>query len=154
MGKPILPRTAQTVEHGTPPEIFDPLNAEFHFTLDAAASDENALCDCYYTKEEDGSKQDWTGHTVWCNPPFNAESLRKFTQQAMRQVANGVTTALHVPAKTDQPWFHWLWERYQAGVWRVEFRWIQGRVQYVGNPDGAPFPTLTIIVGPSISRES
>ncbi|GAH11037.1 unnamed protein product, partial [marine sediment metagenome] len=117
-------------------------------TLDAAASDDNALCDLYYTKEDDGAVQDWEGFTVYCNPPFDAKSLQAFTQKAIREVSNGVLTALHVPAKTDQPWFHWLWERYQAGVWRVEFRWIQGRVKYVGNKDNAPFPSLTVILGP------
>lgn len=147
-GNAYLPSEAKTVEHGTPPEIFEPLNKEFNFTLDAAATDENALCDAYYTKEEDGSQQDWAGHTVWCNPPFDAASLQAFTSQAIRMVASGVLTALHVPAKTDQPWFHWLWERFEAGIWRVEFRWIKGRVKYVGNKDTAPFPSLTVIIGP------
>lgn len=149
MSDPYLPTEVKTVEHGTPPEVFEPLNKEFGFRLDAAASDENALCDAYYTKEDDGTQQDWAPFSpVWCNPPFLAEELQRFTSKAMREVANGVLTALHVPAKTDQPWFHWLWERYEAGIWRVEFRWIQGRVKYLGNKDRAPFPSLTVILGP------
>jgi phage N-6-adenine-methyltransferase len=148
VGDSYLPTEAKTVEHGTPPEVFDPLNKEFKFTLDVAASDENALCDSYYTKEDDGTKQDWGGHTVWCNPPFDHLSLKAFTQKAMREVGNGVLTALHVPAKTDQPWFHWLWKRRQGGIWYVDFRWIQGRVHYTGNEERAPFASLTVIIGP------
>ena len=97
MTKPYLPRKSGSDEWGTPPKIFDPLNAEFQFTLDAAATDENALCESYYTLEEDGSEQDWAGHTVWVNPPYDAKSLTAFVQKAMREVLNGVTTVLIVP---------------------------------------------------------
>jgi phage N-6-adenine-methyltransferase len=148
MSEAYLPSEAKTVEHGTPPEIFDPLNAEFGFTLDAAATDENALCEDYYTAEEDGSAQDWAGHTVFCNPPYDAKSLQAFTQNVLRQAGNGVTTVMLVPSKTDQPWFHWLWDRYLDGTWRVEFRWVKGRVKFVGNKDTAPFPVVVIVVGP------
>lgn len=54
----------------TPQELFDELNREFHFTLDPAASDDNHKCDLYFTEKEDGLKQSWTGHTVFCNPPY------------------------------------------------------------------------------------
>ena len=40
----------------TPQTLFDELDREFHFDLDAAASDDNHKCDTYFTK-----KQDWGG---------------------------------------------------------------------------------------------
>ena len=43
-----------SVEWETPQELFDLLNREFHFTLDAAATAANAKCPRYYTKAEDG----------------------------------------------------------------------------------------------------
>ena len=43
----------------TPPKIFNRLDEEFNFTLDAAASKENAKCEKYYTKEDNGLKQSW-----------------------------------------------------------------------------------------------
>lgn len=48
-------------EWATPQEIFDSLNAEFHFTLDAAATAENHKCERYYTAEQDALKQSWGG---------------------------------------------------------------------------------------------
>lgn len=45
----------------TPQSLFDELDREFHFTLDAAASDTNHKCDRYYTKEQNGLIQDWGG---------------------------------------------------------------------------------------------
>ena len=38
----------------TPQSLFNALDSEFHFTLDVAASDQNAKCKRYYTKESDG----------------------------------------------------------------------------------------------------
>ena len=43
----------------TPRALFEQLDAEFHFTLDAAASDENHKCGRYFTEKEDGLRQNW-----------------------------------------------------------------------------------------------
>lgn len=48
------------------------LNAEFGFTLDAAADAQNHKCPRYYTREQDGLKQPWPG-AVWCNPPYGRQ---------------------------------------------------------------------------------
>ena len=45
----------------TPQDFFDKLNDEFHFTLDAAASPDNAKCANYFTEEQDGLTQSWGG---------------------------------------------------------------------------------------------
>ena len=72
----------------TPPCVFDPLNAEFQFTLDAASSHQNRKCDQYCTLEgrfyvgpgcvglvsvsrQNGLETTWTGERVWLNPPFS-----------------------------------------------------------------------------------
>ena len=52
-----------------PQELFDELHAEFSFTTDVAATDENAKCTHHYTQEQDGLKQDWRG-VCWMNPPY------------------------------------------------------------------------------------
>lgn len=38
----------------TPQDFFDKLNAEFHFVLDAAATEHSAKCDKFFTPETDG----------------------------------------------------------------------------------------------------
>ena len=40
------------------------------FTLDVAAAEHNAKAPAYYTREQDGLAQPWTG-SVWCNPPYS-----------------------------------------------------------------------------------
>lgn len=62
--------SSSTDEWETPKDLFDRLNDEFRFTLDVCATAENAKCSRYFTKEQDGLLHDWTGETVWCNPPY------------------------------------------------------------------------------------
>jgi len=62
--------SSATEEWATPQELFDRLDDEFHFTLDPCSTDENAKCRKHYTKAENGLLQDWTGETVFCNPPY------------------------------------------------------------------------------------
>lgn len=48
-------------EWETPEALFQELDNEFHFDLDACASDENHKCDKYYTMAEDGLSKNWGG---------------------------------------------------------------------------------------------
>jgi site-specific DNA-methyltransferase (adenine-specific) len=45
----------------TPQDFFDSYNKEFNFTLDVCATEENAKCKNFFTKEQDGLKQPWGG---------------------------------------------------------------------------------------------
>src|SRR4051812_26379019 len=51
----------------TPPEVFDPLNREFGFTLDVAAQAHNAKCDRFISPDDDGLVSDWGANVCWCN---------------------------------------------------------------------------------------
>ena len=56
---------------GTPPEIRDPLVAEFGFDLDAAADADLHVVPNYLTREDDAlSGKEWPGTVVFCNPPY------------------------------------------------------------------------------------
>lgn len=61
--------SSKKMDYCTPQEFFDRLNAEFHFTLDAAATDKTAKCPVYYTPETDGLKSPWNlaGGVVLCS---------------------------------------------------------------------------------------
>lgn len=48
-------------EWATPQDLFDSLDAEFHFTLDPCATEQNHKCANYCTKEADGLSLDWGG---------------------------------------------------------------------------------------------
>ena len=46
---------------GTPQRLYDALNKEFSFTMDACADENNFKHENYYTAETDGLKADWGG---------------------------------------------------------------------------------------------
>ena len=120
----------------TPPELFEPLHAEFGFTLDAAASAENALLPRYWTAEDDALTQDWTGERVYCNPPYGRSGHRFIRKAAERRAAVAV---LLVPARPDTA----AWHECVLGV--AEIRFIRGRVRFVGAQHGAPFPSAILV---------
>ena len=53
--------SSNTDEWATPQDLFDKLDACFHFTLDPCATDENHKAPKYFTRVQDGLKQDWGG---------------------------------------------------------------------------------------------
>lgn len=53
--------SSRTDEWETPQDFYDKLNDEFHFNLDPCANDQNHKCEKYFTKEQDGLKQNWGG---------------------------------------------------------------------------------------------
>lgn len=71
----------------TPQEFFDKLNEEFNFTLDVCATLENAKCSRFYTIDDDGLSQSWTG-TVWCNPPYGRQ-IGKWIQKGHESSLGG-----------------------------------------------------------------
>lgn len=118
----------------TPQAFFDQLNAEFCFSLDACALPWNAKCERYYTPEQDGLSQIWTG-VVWCDPPYGRK-IGKWVEKAASSVAEGATVVMLLPARTDTQWFH----RYIYH--QAEIRFVPGRLKFVGAKWNAPFPCI------------
>jgi phage N-6-adenine-methyltransferase len=94
--------SSKTDMWATPQEFYDALNAEFEFTLDPCATAENAKCAKYFTIEDDGLVQDWTGHIVFMNPPYGRE-IGKWVKKAAESNA---TVVCLLPARTDTRWWH------------------------------------------------
>lgn len=123
----------------TPPDFFQQLNNEFHFTLDAASSEENHLCKNYFTIETDGLSQDWGGHKVFCNPPYGRK-IGKWVQKAWEEAKKPNTTiVMLLPARTDTKWFHnYIYQQ-------TKIRFIKGRLKFGGAKNSAPFPSMVVI---------
>lgn len=118
----------------TPQDFFDRLNAEFWFTCDVCATKENVKCEHYFTKEQDGLKQEWTG-VCWCNPPYG-RMVGKWVQKAAESKC---TVVMLLPARTDTRWFHDLIYK------KAEVRFLRGRLKFGGCKDAAPFPSMVVI---------
>jgi phage N-6-adenine-methyltransferase len=123
----------------TPQATFDKLNAEFGFTLDAAASAENHKCARYFDAAANGLKQSWAGETVWLNPPYG-KPMPEWVAKAKREAElYDATVVMLVPASTDTNWWH------DAMKGAAEVRFIQGRLTF-GNSTGKPAPFGSALV--------
>ena len=120
----------------TPATVFDPLNAEFGFTLDVCATAENAKCVRYYTQADDALKQAWEG-ICWMNPPFGTQGawVRKAYAESQR---NGATVVCLLPARTNTNWWH-------DYCMKGEIRYLRGRPKFKGAEHGLPQPLAIVI---------
>ena len=118
----------------TPQDFFEGLDKEFGFTLDVCATDENAKCANYFTKETDGLKQEWSG-VCWMNPPYGRE-IKQWMKKASESRA---TVVCLVPARTDTAWWHDYANKAE------EIRFIRGRLKFGDSKNSAPFPSAVVI---------
>jgi site-specific DNA-methyltransferase (adenine-specific) len=125
----------------TPPEVFDPLDREFRFTLDPCASIESAKCGRFFTEADDGLTQDWGSERVFMNPPYGRE-IYAWTAKAKDAAKRGALVVGLLPASTDLRWFHD--DVLAAGA---EVRFLRGRVRFLtGGPYRASGFFASIIV--------
>ncbi len=122
-----------------PPTFFEEVNKEFHFNLDPCSTDENHKCDKYYTIEDDGLSKDWSGHNVWCNPPYGRE-IGKWVEKCYREGHKDNTlVVMLIPARTDTKYFH------DYILHRAEIRFVPGRLKFGDGKNSAPFPSMLVI---------
>lgn len=129
--------SSNTDEWATPKALFDKLDACFHFTLDPCATEENHKAPKFYTKEQDGLKQDWGGEVIWCNPPYGRAIGEWIKRCAEHQ---GIAVML-IPARTDTRW----WHDYINGNPNASIHFIKGRLKFNDGKNPAPFPSAIII---------
>lgn len=121
----------------TPPELFGNLYAEFNFKMDAAASEDNTLCDIYISREENTLVTPWLdkvskGDYVWLNPPYS--NPKPFIIKCHHESRdNGIGSVVLLPADTSVKWFH------LAVACADEIRFItNGRLSFISSQSGLP----------------
>lgn len=117
--------------------MYAELDAEFGFTLDPCSSHENHKCVRYFTAEDDGLEQEWTGR-VFMNPPYGRTlgSWMRKAWEASQSTAELVVCL--VPARTDVKW----WHEYAV---RGEVRFVKGRLRFGDAKASAPFPSAIVV---------
>lgn len=129
----------------TPPELFDLLDREFDFTLDAAASHDNAKCGKYMTGADDGLAQSWRDERVFLNPPYSngngGKLLNRWIDKCISEVReNGCQLVVAcLVSDTSTRWFH------KAASHAQQTRFLLGRVKYIGAGDSPPFGTVVMV---------
>ena len=118
----------------TPQDLFQNLNAIYHFETDVCALPENAKCKQFYTPEVDGLKQEWHGR-CWCNPPYG----RQIAKWVKKGAESKALVVMLLPARTDTKWFH----DYCLPYGRIKF--IKGRLRFGDSESPAPFPSMIVV---------
>lgn len=118
---------------GTPPEIFDALNAEFRFTLDPCPLDSSSIAGAPLFGR-DGLGRSWRWERVFCNPPYSciAPWLAKHREAEL--------AVYLLPVRSDASWWH-----DDLIVHASEVRFFRGRLRFEGTSGGAPFPSCLAI---------
>lgn len=136
----------------TPDDLWAAWDAEFGFTLDAAASDSNAKCGRYFTLENNGLDQSWAGERVWCNPPFSA--CPAWVEKAWLEISNGAElVVMLLPAnRTEQGWWQTMVEPFRDRDPAFVTRFVARRINFAtpGNPQArynssAPFGCVLLV---------
>jgi len=157
--------SSKTGEWETPPEVFRPLDKEFHFTLDVCATPQNAKVSRFFTKADDGLTRDWSRDICWMNPPYG-RVIGDWIKKAYEESLKGATVVCLLPARTDTKWFH------ELILGKAEIRFVKGRIAFLGEgkvidgrvkladfplekksknmPFAAPFPSMIVIFRPKV----
>ena len=133
---------SKSYEWTTPKWLFDELSKWFDFDCDVCASDENHLCDSYFTEENSCLDKDW--HRInFMNPPYGY-GIGKFIKKAYDDTKNnGLSTIAVLPARTDTKWFHdYIYQK-------AEIIFVKGRLKFGGGEFDydAPFPSMIVFWG-------
>lgn len=129
--------SSKSDEWTTPIELFDALHNRFIFDLDAAASDENHLCDRYYTKEDSGLDHSWEGMRVFCNCPYS--QIKAWAAKFVEESKRADCIVALIPARTDTSW----WHDYIMTADKIVY--IRGRLKFGPGTGSAPFPSALAI---------
>ena len=133
--------SSKNMTFATPQDFFDKLDREFHFTLDPCCVKETAKCGKFYTPEDDGLAQDWSGDRVFMNPPYGRQ-IKIWMKKAVEEAQRGALVVCLVPARTDTAWWH-------DYAMQGEVRFIRGRLKFGNATDNAPFPSAVVVLGAS-----
>ena len=126
----------------TPQAFFDKYHAAYKFQTDVCAIPDNAKCSNYFTPEQDGLAQDWTG-VCWMNPPYGRAISKWVAKAAAAANENGATVVCLLPSRTDTAWWH---DHVAAHATRIEF--IRGRLKFGSAKHSAPFPSAVVVFSP------
>jgi len=147
-------------EWETPQELFDQLDEEFHFSLDACASPQNAKCTHYFGLSGLCGAGCWAyWRRVWCNPPYGRH-IGRWVEKGYKEAQRGCIVVMLLPVRPDTHWWRvyvlkalwgqsWRVERRQQD-WRIvgdhgEIRFLYGRLKFSGHKNSAPFPSCIVV---------
>lgn len=125
----------------TPESFMDVLRRDYgDFDLDPCCLPSSAKAPRYFTPDDDGLAQEWTGR-VYMNPPYG-RGIGAWITKARQSAEAGAIVVCLIPARTDTAWWH---DEVMAHA--TEVRFVRGRLQFSGYGVNAPFPCALAVFG-------
>lgn len=128
----------------TPQSLFDNLDKEFHFTLDAAAFAGNNKCEDFFSPTRSAFTHEWYGR-VFLNPPSSI-NMKTWLHRLYTQLKHvGLIVGLFA-SRTDTEWWHSYVMKYA-----YEVRLIKGRLRFEWAGQAMPvlpFPSAICVFDP------
>lgn len=109
-------------DRALPAAEFWVFNKRFGFTIDVAASPENAKLPRFITRGQDGLSVSWAGERVYCNPPYS--EIRPWVEKAWKEKEAELIVLLLPANRTEQSWWQGFIEPHRdrpKSPLRVEF---------------------------------
>lgn len=139
---------------GTPAYLYEGLNEEFDFGLDAAANAGNCKCFFHIDEKRDAFKTLWWSNhgvrnNVFCNPPYSqsAGGLINWVERGYEQSQElMITVVMVVPGDTSTKY------RSLAMRYGSEIRDLAHRVKFIGATGTPPWPTAIYVFRPIRNR--
>ena len=129
--------SSESDDWATPQDYFDKVAKDYAFTLDVCASSTNAKCPRFFTVDDDGLAQDWTGEVCRMNPPYG-RTIGHWMAKAVESWKAGATVVCLVPARTDTAWWH-------DYAMQGKITFIRGRLKFGNSKNSAPFPSALVV---------
>lgn len=139
-------------DYGTPPQLLAAIKTRLgidDFTIDLAATKENAVCEIYYSLEEgvDSLVHQWWFNKdlpqslgwTWCNPPFG--DIDPWVHKAWDESQMGAHIVMLVPSSFSEWWRDWV----EGKAYVVH---LNNRVKFVGAKDYYPKDCSLLIYTP------
>jgi len=114
--------------YGTPYYLANWLDSLYDFDVDLAASDENALCDNYFTLEQDSLKQDWSKfRRGFLNPPY--DKISPWVDKAIEEKKKGFITVMLIPTANGEDHYEKIFDN------ASDLIYINGRISFIAACD-------------------
>lgn len=127
------PTPNHRIEWFSPPQLFEELNREFHFTLDPCSPVDEQYrlpVNNHFTVVDNGLILPWYGR-VYVNPPWGWHLTSRWVEKAHLESRRDEVEVVvgFLPAQVDADWFH------DHVLGRTEIRFLRGRPKMF-NRDG------------------
>lgn len=130
-------KASESNERETPQELFDRLDEEFNFQLDAAASDLNHKVDNYFSIENSALLQTWKPGPAWCNSPWSRDLISKFVAKGFDESYSwNKTIVMLVPTDPSTNWWAGVLKAQAKYLVPLEIRNLKPRIRFL--KDGIP----------------